>query len=215
MPDKIEIVLPFSGFYESLHDALIDDAIDSLFQNDRGDTNEGLKYRVHASCDFRAVWRAYAKEYAEQFAHAHGLPSLTFKALESPREYNFTTDRIFCDISPVDVARLFAETTTETLTEFARARFTSCSGFVSFYSPDVSDWGDVTTWDHNQVGCLLAAWLRDRDGEGYARHDEIELMESPRGNGLLETWVSENTPGIERLYKIHDYLLARAERADR
>jgi hypothetical protein len=80
------------------------------------------------------------------------------------------------------------ETSTDSLDQVAGERHTSRSGFISFYSPDWRTWGDVTNWDHNQ-------------------------LRNARGNGRLEDWIADNTPGIDRLRRIHDYLRAREARA--
>lgn len=41
---------------------------------------------------------------------------------------------------------------------------------------------------------------------------EYGLMDPAFSNGKLETWICEATPGINRLYKIYNYLQARAAR---
>src|SRR5574343_543281 len=153
-----EIVIPFSGFYESLHDSEIDETINRMFSDDNGNENNGLSRRIYDACNFRDVHTAYAKEYAARFAGEFELPSLTFKELVSPREYNFTTDRIFCTIENADIEKMRDETTPLSLEAKARDMFTSCDGFISFYDPDYKTWGDITEWDHNQLACLLSAY---------------------------------------------------------
>ena len=210
---KREIVIPFSGFFQSLHDGEIDNAVDHFFQDESGESRPALSARLYDSCDFRAVFNGYAREYAEQFAREFSLPSLEFCELVSPREYNFTTDRIFCTIGQGDIDRLLSEAQKDLLAETAAEWFTSRSGFISFYSPDVAEWGDASKWDHNQLGCLLTAFVRTKAGETFDQWREMELMEGPLCNGFLDNAIAENTTDITRLYAVADYLNKRAARA--
>lgn len=85
-----------------------------------------------------------------------------FEAMTSPREYNFQTDRIFMDFPASFVRKMFAISKAEkheTLSKVIEGRFTSRSGFSSFYSNDLEDWicKPVSDWDHNELGTLLIA----------------------------------------------------------
>ena len=201
--------LPFAGFYGSQHDAELDYAMEAMFSNDQGDPNPGLTERVSGACQWSAVHRAYAKEFAETFCEEVGIHLTRFEAMDSPKFYNFETDRLFVELPLEEAQRMMRETSTGSLDQVAGERHTSRSGFISFYSPDWSTWGDVANWDHNQLQTLVEAYVRDTQGE----LEEAGLMESARGNGRLEEWIADNTPGIERLYRVHDYLRTREARA--
>lgn len=85
---------------------------------------------------------------------------LTFAAMNSPREYNFETDRVFANVPLSVIRKLWAISRDDghkTLTRVAAERHTSRSGFCSFYSAAWADWGQVATWDHNQLETLLIA----------------------------------------------------------
>jgi len=201
--------LPFAGFYGSQHDAELDYAMEAMFSNDQGDPNPGLTDRVSSACRWSGVHRAYAKEFAEAFCEEVGIHAARFESMDSPKFYNFETDRLFVELPLEEVQRMMRETSTNSLDQVAGERHTSRSGFISFYSPDWSTWGDVTGWDHNQLQTLVEAYVRDTQGE----LEEAGLMESARGNGRLEEWIANHTPGIERLYRVHDYLRTREARA--
>ncbi len=201
--------LPFAGFYGSQHDAELDYAMDAMFSNDQGDPNPGLTERVSGACHWSGVHRAYAKEFAETFCEEVGIHHARFESIDSPKFYNFETDRLFVDLPLEEAQRMMSETSPDSLNQVAGERHTSRSGFISFYSPDWSTWGDVTNWDHNQLQTLVEAYVRDTQGE----LEESGLMENARANGRLEAWIADNTPGIERLYRIHDYLRTREARA--
>lgn len=199
-------VIPFAGFYNTLHDAQLDQALEQMFTDrETGcERNEGLEMRAYGACNWAAVHREYAKYYAEAWLAEHGIAG-EFESLQSPREYNFTTDRIFVKLADGEPERLLATVDRADLARVAAEMFTSWDGFISFYSPDVADWGDVATWDHNQMLCLLRAHA-DPD------EDEFDVMEFASCNGYFEEWIGEWTPGIERLYAVHDYLEKRATR---
>ena len=206
--------VPFSGFYDSLHSSEVDQAIEQMFSDDSGEPNEGLSEVLQRQCDYRQVFTRYAKSYVEAFAAEFKLTSLAFDELNSPSEYNFTTDRVFANISLDDARRIYSETSAAALAQLAHDKFTSRDGFASFYDADVSTWGALETWDHNQVGVLLQAYAKEQasGADGFDQWAEYNLMEGAYNNGYLDNWISDATPDIDRLYKIHDYLQKRDAR---
>jgi hypothetical protein len=203
----METTIPFAGFYESLHDAEIDNALENLFSDDNGEVNQGLLGETWQALNMPEFCHNYAKEYVEKFSSEFNV-KLQFKFVKSPREYNFTTDRIFCEIEPEEIKRLFNEADKTRLAEIAESKFKSRSGFISFYDYDFTTWGDVENWDHNQVSILIDALLP----EDFDQYKEIDLMEHARGNGKFENWLLEDNEKMQRLVKIHDYLRQRKER---
>lgn len=87
---------------------------------------------------------------------------MTFESMDSPREYNFATDRVYGNIPALTMRRLFKRSRDDdhaTLAEVIRERFTSRSGFISGYSNDLETWlaKPLAEWDHNELGTLLIA----------------------------------------------------------
>ncbi|MDE3023040.1 MAG: hypothetical protein KGI54_14525 [Pseudomonadota bacterium] len=143
--------------------------------------------------DYRAAYQRIAKDYAAAFDYVAGealgmsrkvkrhswnkeagrlclkgcdQPSigLTFESMDSPREYNFTTDRIYASVPVFVLRKLFKRSREEkhrTLAAVIKKRFTSYDGFYSFYSNDLGDWLNrpLAEWDHNELGTLLIAAL--------------------------------------------------------
>lgn len=166
-----EAVIPFSGFYESEHDAALDYALQSLLQDDSGDFYPDLFMPAFDDVQWHTVHKAYAKAYVEHLTHVTGHP-FEFSELVSPREYNFTTDRIFVK---TELAPLYATTPIEAVKAQAAELFTSRSGFHSFYSPDIDTWGPLEGWDYNQALALTSAWLQTH----HPKHED-EIAESMR-----------------------------------
>lgn len=193
------IQIPFSGFYYSIHDSVMDGELEYY--------PEGIQNRLFDAVNWQAVRLWYAIEYCEQFAHKFDI-GLTFESLSSPREYNFTTDRIFAEISADEVQKIFNHTDKGTLARICKVNHTSRDGFISFYDPDYLTWGDVLTWDYNQLGSLLEAYITDH----YEFTDfEAGIVETMYSNGFVSNllWQSTDNP---RIFKIADYLRERAER---
>ena len=186
--------IPFQGFYGSAHEGLLDDALDQIFQDDNGEPIGELVAGASDLVDWRAVFTAYARRYTEAFVDHIALAGVTFIELHSPREYNFTTDRIFVDIPETEVRRMRQELPQERFKAAAKERFTSRSGFISFYDPDVDNWGPLETWDANQVGTLVAAYF----DVNATIDDEWELMESDRDNSVLENLITSAVPEAKR-----------------
>lgn len=97
---------------------------------------------------------------------------LQFESMDSPREYNFTTDRIFCHIPLKTVRALFKISKAENHERLKAAiyeRHTSRSGFISFYGNDLESWlkKPLQEWDHNEIATLLNALA------GIPEHMEI------------------------------------------
>lgn len=201
----METTLPFSGFYCSLHDDAVDHTIDMIFED-----NENLKQHLSDNCDYREVYTKYAAEYTRAFSEEFKI-DLSFKSLQSPREYNFTTDRIFADISIAEIKRLYTAVDKTILQKCAAERFTTRPGFISFYDPDIKTWRAVDTWDCNQVGTLIIAVVAAENPD-YDQWSEMALMESAQCNGYIDNWIHESTPCAQRLYKIADYLNTREAR---
>ena len=208
-------VIPFAGFYESVHDQAVDDALDQMFSDrDTGcKINSDLVMRAWSSMDWRQVHTDYAKEYCENFAEAFKL-DLTFDELNSPREYNFVSDRVFGWLSTESLRKMWGEVDTPALRIKIHENHTSRSGFSSFYSNVLEDWGDVMTWDHNQIATLLEVYVDLETNGEFDQYREADLMEHSYGNGVYDEILWRNCPIMPRLTKVHEYLEARAKREE-
>jgi hypothetical protein len=121
--------------------------------------------------DYRSIFYSIARAYTNAFdrvvSEELGIPlKLEFDDMDSPREYNFSTDRIFCmvPLSAVEaLMRRSAEEGHKRLADCIEDRFTSRSGFSSYYSNDLADWLEkpLEIWDHNELGTLLRALMDD------------------------------------------------------
>lgn len=222
MTDKLSCLIPFAGFYETWHDAEFDSCLEYMFDPEGcgADYAGPLAQRFFDTVDWRAAQTAYAKDYAKNFAAALGCKVCQFEEMVSPREYNFTTDRLFAKFDAVELRAMLGRADIRAeLDTVAADMFTSRSGFMSHYSPTVGDWGDdLADWDHNQRGALLqaAANVLISDGETFGQEQEFDLMESERCNGAIDDYMWNNTTDGaamgNRCDKVARYLAAREAR---
>lgn len=137
---RIEVEIPFWGFYESLHDSFIDDALEMHFQNDDGDIDpEDRDLIWEADIDWKAIQKEYCERFVEELSRETEL-DFEFIEMTSPREYNFSSDRLFASLPANQIAKIRKEV--ESYPDWAnvvKERFTSYSGFSSNYSPDITD----------------------------------------------------------------------------
>lgn len=208
----ITLNIPFQGFYDSVHNALIDDCENQLFTDYATgySNNDGLQSHFYNKCNYSKVFNNYAKAYTESFKGDFDIPSLKFIELDSPREYNFATDKIECSISRDDIRRIYKQADKIKLSEFIELHCTSRSGFWSFYDPDLKTWGAVDNWEYAQLALLLRFYFEHHDN--YNEYWEYDTMQEYASNGYIDNWLSAACPIFDRLYKIHDYLESRKER---
>lgn len=208
--------IPFSGFYNTLHDSLLDDELRGLFTDDQGDINWKLYNEAFDLIQWQKVFVLYAQDYTERFANEFKI-RLSFESLNSPKEYNFATDRIFCNIDLEEVVRIYAATDKASLSDLIREKFSSRDGFSSFYSNNIEDWDKIETWNHNQVGTLIECYSNQEtnNSEGFTSLVEYYMMVEASGNGYIENWLFESATDkaeLNRLVSIHQYLYKRATR---
>lgn len=155
--------LVFEGFYESVWSRMIDEEVDGIikdFEDEFPDVDSvAVAKAVEKFTDYNLIFTKLAQGYVETW---NGMvdddhPILTFQELQSPREYNFVTDRIGCEISYEDAARWLEKVGIEHVARRAADIFTSYEGFISFYDPDPTTWGPLEEWDANQMIPLVMA----------------------------------------------------------
>lgn len=207
--DKSVVLLPFSGFYGSVHEEQIDYVYRSMFTDwaTGCELNEPLYEYAFDDIDWPDVYEAYAKEFVDALWEITDI-QIEFESVQSPKYYNFTTDRVFGYIKDPDLLKMLQEVERNTLDSVCCELFTSRSGFISHYNPDYREWGTLDEWDHNQLGALFVAWLKTKNL--YAEVTGWFLEDS---NGEIDEFIS-NAGGkkLERALKIHSYLNKRAER---
>lgn len=184
MNDTVIVNLPFfPGFYESMLSGAIDSAEEreaeysaekeesesyypETYQPEPMRLSESDYGEILIDCmDYGAAYRAMAADYAAAFDqwaadNLNTAPgSFIFESMDSPREYNFTTDRIYVTVPFTVMEALFNRIDREKLADTISKRHSSRDGFISFYNNDLESWLEkpLDDYDHNEYGTLLVA----------------------------------------------------------
>lgn len=185
---RVEVQIPFSGFYETHHDMKITEAVESAFNYDpeSGEEKDLPNEFWDADINWSAIQNDYCRHYVEAFGEHFGL-DLEFVEMTSPREYNFTTDRIFATIPEEQMNKIKDKVLgSEDGRKYVSDRFTSGPGFSSFYSNDLTDEEWQGELDYNQLGAILQFYVEKEITEDNWYEFEYELM----GDGELYGWES-------------------------
>lgn len=184
-PIKLVTTVPFAGFYESKWTGEIDSVeereAEGMAENEEQDqpvelrlTAEEIGGEFYNFVDYNVVHDKVAKAYVEALdnylrENTELDISLDFESMTSPREYNFETDRVFCYIRLSHVKAMLKAVDKDIFAKFIKDRFTSRSGFISFYPNDIAEWlaKPIKTWDHNEIGTLLECAINQQCGEDW------------------------------------------------
>ena len=166
------IILPFDGFYGTLHGDAIDSDHERCLDDEPG---------IHLN--YKKARNLYAKAYVDAFNVAMRQRisgqwcDLTFKfhKLKSPREYNFANDIIIVEASNTMINIMMARIDWQEMTNLVQDMCASRSGFISRYSHNIGDWDNWTQWDENQLGIALQSWCELELGEGW-QYKDIDLL---------------------------------------
>ena len=125
---------------------------------------------IYFTMNYRKAHIHIAQDWASGFLveliDATGLAlKMQWEAMESPRFYNFETDRVFVKMPLDDLQKLFdysaAKDNHATLGRVIAERHSSRDGFISFYDNTLESWlfKPLAEWDHNQFETLIQAVL--------------------------------------------------------
>lgn len=160
---RIEIRIPFAGFYCSVHDIAL--------ENEMAQINEGSEQIAPDNVAWRAVFLGYSQAYLRALAEGLDL-DLAFSRVFAPKFYNFETDAIFAHIRTGEISARHAAIMADpescaALREAVREKLTPQPGWAPGYSSDLDDWGGVETWTPAQIGFLVDFMFQRSDLDEY------------------------------------------------
>lgn len=171
----------FTGYYESIFDGA-DMAIDGECNLDESEYKEHYEELYKAGVtqeyfnenfwDYANFTECYNEASSSicdgllKLDHSDIIINIEYEKTVSPKEYNFTTDAIYCVIE-YDVTKLKKYLLGNLLafTAYIDGKYTSCDGFSSHYSNDIDDWLDEDSWRDHQVGSLLEFVISNNDDD--------------------------------------------------
>lgn len=177
MSQMIKIEMPFQGFYGTIHEYELDSQLESFLED------KGLSYEDIA-VDWVRVKLEYSQKYVDAFSDFLGdkFSSLTFSSLESPSEYNFHNDSIFCTIDS-EVVRGFYEKlkNKQAFIQYIKEVLKPRSGFIPFYSNNINKWPPFNKLELPQRS-LIISFIFEKALE-TAGETELSIMEDYFCNG--------------------------------
>ena len=194
MKVKTISTIPFQGFYNSLYSYAIEGEIESSLDwytedydltEAQRDTLANGYLEKNTSEFYYNISKDYAESFIYEIERETGLSlNARFESMESPREYNFQTDRLFIELpeaSAVAFVDYILANHKEELEKLIAQRFTSRDGFWSNYKNTLEAWGNPSEWDLNQLGTCFEIF-EYLENEIY----EHSIYESI-SNGLADT----------------------------
>lgn len=188
----MRVYISFPGFYESFLDPA--HVIENMreYQKESYDCSDKALAAYWEECDSAFRPELYKEEVGNVWVSNYEntldslgvkVPSLSFAAICSPREYNFSTDSCECEISAADLVKVFEYALSiqrdddggreeynggkiegfYTFADYVAERLRPRSGFMPYYPQDLEDWGPVTEWGCAQTEILFDFVLNERD----------------------------------------------------
>ena len=186
--NKLESTIPFDGFYESFISADIDHQIGQQIEwdSDIYDLNEDeqqILWDNYLDINRSYFYNQIAEDYTNFYIDAlnerlKGFTlKATYKCFTSPREYNFSTDRIFIEIDEnhaIDFIKYIIKNYKKELEKKIQDRFTSRSGFISNYKNSLDLWiDDYSEWDCNMIGTCFELFDLEEEDINYSLREYL------------------------------------------
>jgi hypothetical protein len=145
---------------------------------------------------FEGLTTLYASNFCDIFGK-YGIVGCVADGYDSPKQYNFTTDRLFSKftICADRVSKIISENL-ELFTAILEENHTSCSGFISFYDADVDTAIDSILSANDDSEIYFTDYLQlineleyGQDNDFYSSFEGY-MYDSCNGNELLYNTVS-------------------------
>ena len=160
---QLEINFPlFEGFYNSYLDlsenievgegesySMTEEQFDEI---DWNKTNENVS----------KFYLNYFKDELKDFFNEIGIINLDFVKVDSPKYYNYSTDKLVCNIQ-IDKNVFVHELRKYNFVawrQFLKNNFTSYDGFISFYPNDPNEWAELITEKFEDDNVIIETLLQ-------------------------------------------------------
>ncbi|GAB3024478.1 hypothetical protein GCM10027051_31420 [Niabella terrae] len=169
---KLEFNLPrFPGFYHSIIDPAYH--LEGMVGSDPN--HYYLTEQEYNQVDWEQMQKLIAQDYLEYWIKLnqdvltkYGI-EITYKAVDSPREYNFRSDNLVCiaTFKSLVIRNDIRDAAKNDIgfQNLIRERHTGRSGFVSFYSNNPGTWATEYTQPENFDNVIFETWLMHRTEE--------------------------------------------------
>ena len=160
---QLEINFPlFEGFYNSYLDL-----------SENIEVGEGEEYSMDEEQFNEIDWKdtnnnvskfylEYIKDELKDFFNEIGIINLDFVKVNSPKYYNYSIDKLVCNIE-VNKNKLLTELqkySFEAWRQFLKDNFTSYDGFISFYPNDPNEWTELIQQNFDTDNIIIETLLQ-------------------------------------------------------
>lgn len=160
---QLEINFPlFEGFYNSYLDL-----------SENIEVGEGEEFCMNEEQFDKIDWKStnnnvskfyleYIKDELKDFFNEIGIINLDFVKVDSPKYYNYSSDKLVCNIE-VNKNKFITELqkySFEAWEQFLKDNFTSYDGFISFYTNDPNEWTELIEEKFDTDNVIIEALLQ-------------------------------------------------------
>ena len=170
---SILVKIPFSGFYESIHNDELNFAVESIAESKEVEYDDNVIWRK--------TFENVSKDYARIWLDESNLTGI-FHELNSPRFYNFETDKIICNIDKECLESLKSKIDLDEFDKWVKENYSTRSGFISFVNTDTKSWDEWNSLEYT----LLLEYIDQNNDDLDLVANEDTIVEYMRGNGYYE-----------------------------
>lgn len=157
---QLEINFPlFEGFYNSYLD--LSENIEVGDGEEFEEQFDEIDWKV-TNNNVSKFYLEYIKDELKDFFNEIGIINLDFVKVDSPEYYNYSTDKLVCNIE-VNKNKFITELqkhSFEAWEQFLEDNFTSYDGFISFYPNDPNEWTELIQQNFDTDNVIIEALLQ-------------------------------------------------------
>ena len=196
--------IPFCGFYNSVISDEIEQNIEyevQYYSEEYGIELDEMDFIT----DFEGIAKCYARYFEEKVQDAFPQIEIKFSELISPKYYNYTTDKIYCEISDKNLKLVYKYCIANHFSDIIKERLKVRDGFIPLYSDDFSEWDkDVLAWDDAQIGLLFEHFVTLLDKNEGVIISDIDFMEYSSSHGCILENISPTGKSKELIDNLED-----------
>ena len=196
--------IPFCGFYNSVISDEIEQNIEyevQYYSEEYGIELDEMDFIT----DFEGIAKCYARYFEERVQDAFPQIEIKFSELIRPKYYNYTTDKIYCEISDKNLKLVYKYCIANHFSDIIKERLKVRDGFIPLYSDDFSEWDkDVLAWDDAQIGLLFEHFVTLLDKNEGVIISDIDFMEYSSSHGCILENISPTGKSKELIDNLED-----------
>jgi hypothetical protein len=193
MKDPIAVCIPFEGFYHSVHDMYIDQALEMAIESYESGDEECEPTASISTEAFTDLAKAFTEQWLHDVNQVSGLAlQATVTGVHKVRDYFSDNDAINAEMPLEHLKTVRKHLLAKCPTEWAAKVHDTCSshdGFVSFVSNDIesSDWSeDISKWRAHQIRLMLTCLTEFELGEDWENGIAGDLSSNGHYDQFLE-----------------------------